>query len=349
MLGIGDGIQEQDSKKILQLRKLKVYFHRRERLLGRKTVIHAVDDVTLTLNQGETLSLVGESGSGKSTLARAVMKLDKPTAGTILFHNKEILKQKKRELKEFRRRVQMIFQDPYESLNPQSTVFTTIIEPRVIHGLVSGGKDERKAIASRLLTMVGLDPSTKLYRYPHELSGGERQRVAIARALSLEPELLIADEPVSMLDVSIRLGILHLLQTLKDQLKLTYLFITHDLGVARYIGTRIAVMYFGQVVEIAETEELINHPKHHYTNLLLSSIPGSEKEQPLAAGADVDYSHSATEPPSGCRFRTRCPNAKEKCALVEPILIEITSGHYAACHYPLNESRPTDGNSQLKG
>jgi oligopeptide transport system ATP-binding protein len=328
--------QEQASREILQIRNLKVYFHRRDRLIGHKTTIHAVDDVTLTLNKGETLSLVGESGSGKSTLARTVMKLNEATVGTILFHDRDICKQNKRESKDFRRRVQMIFQDPYESLNPQSTVFNTVIEPRIIHGLTSKSKDEREAMASRLLNMVGLDPTTKLYRYPHELSGGERQRVAIARALSLEPELLVADEPVSMLDVSIRLEILHLLQTLKDNLKLTYFVITHDLGVARYIGTRIAVMYFGEIVEVAETDELINNPKHHYTNLLLSSIPGSEKAQALAVGADVDYSYSAAEPPTGCRFHTRCPNARERCASVEPKLTEILGQHFVACHYPLN-------------
>jgi oligopeptide/dipeptide ABC transporter ATP-binding protein len=328
--------QGQGHGEILQIQNLKVYFHRRDKLIGRKTTIHAVDDVTLTLSIGETLSLVGESGSGKSTLARTVVKLNEPTVGAILFHNRDIFKQNKKESKEFRGRVQMIFQDPYESLNPQSTVYNTVMEPIIIHGLASKGKDEREAMASRLLKMVGLDPATKLYRYPHELSGGERQRVAIARALSLEPELLVADEPVSMLDVSIRLEILHLLQTLKDNLKLTYFLITHDLGVARYIGTRIAVMYFGQIVETAETDELINHPKHHYTNLLLSSIPGSEKAQALAAGADVDFSYSAAQPPAGCRFHTRCPNAGEKCTSVEPKLSEISNGHFVACHYPLN-------------
>ena len=320
---------------VLKIQNMKVYFHRREGLIGRKTVIHAVDDVTLKLVKGETLSLVGESGSGKSTLARTVVKLNEPSAGTILFHNQNVFKQNKKQSKEYRRRVQMIFQDPYESLNPQSTVFNTVIEPRIIHGLAKSN-EEKEVTASRLLGLVGLDASTKLYRYPHELSGGERQRVAIARALSLEPELLVADEPVSMLDVSIRLDILHLLQTLKEDLKLTYLVITHDLGVARYIGTRIAVMYFGQIVEIAETDELINHPMHHYTNLLLSSIPGSENPQPLAAGADVDFSYSAAEPPSGCRFRTRCPMAQEKCASIEPKLTELTSGHFVACHYPFS-------------
>ena len=321
---------------VLDIRNIRVFFQRRERLIGRRTAVHAVDDVTLKLREGETLSLVGESGSGKSTLARTVVKLNEPTAGTILFHDQDIFKQNKKQSKEYRRRVQMIFQDPYESLNPQSTVCNTVIEPRIIHGLVKSG-EEKEAAAARLLSLVGLDPSTKLYRYPHELSGGERQRVAIARALSLEPELLVADEPVSMLDVSIRLGILHLLQKLKEDFKLTYLLITHDLGVARYIGTRIAVMYFGQIVEVAETDELINHPMHHYTNLLLSSIPGSENPQPLAAGADVDFSYSATEPPSGCRFRTRCPKAQEKCALVEPKLAMLEGEHFVACHYPLTQ------------
>jgi oligopeptide/dipeptide ABC transporter ATP-binding protein len=320
---------------ILEIKGLRVHFHRRDRLIGRKTTIHAVDDVSLTIAEGETLSLVGESGSGKSTLARTVMKLNRPSDGTILFRGQDIFEYNREELKAFRRRVQMIFQDPYESLNPQSTVFNAVIEPRIIHGLAKD-RNQRESIVSRMLTMVGLDPSSKLDRYPHELSGGERQRVAIARALSLEPELLVADEPVSMLDVSIRLGVLHLLQKLKEELKLTYLLITHDLGVARYIGTRIAVMYFGQIVELAETDELINHPMHHYTNLLLSSIPGSENPQPLAVAADVDYSYSAAQPPSGCRFRTRCPKAQERCALTEPKLTELLPGHFVACHYPLN-------------
>ena len=322
-------------ERVLDVQNVKVYFQRRERLFGRKTVIHAVDDVTLNLRKGETLSLVGESGSGKSTLARTVMKLNTVAAGAILFHNEDIFKQNRKQSKDYRRRVQMIFQDPYESLNPQSTVFNAVIEPRIIHGLVSGNS-EKQETASRLLNLVGLDPSSKLYRYPHELSGGERQRVAIARALSLEPELLVADEPVSMLDVSIRLGVLNLLQSLKQDFNLTYLIITHDLGVARYVGTRIAVMYFGQIVEVAETDELINHPMHHYTNLLLSSIPGSENPQPLAVGADVDFSYSAADPPSGCRFRTRCPKAQEKCASTEPKLTELTRGHFVACHFPLN-------------
>jgi oligopeptide/dipeptide ABC transporter ATP-binding protein len=315
---------------------LKVFFQRRQRIIGRRTTIHAVDDLNLTIAPGEILSLVGESGSGKSTLGRTIVKLNQPTSGQILYHGRDIFKQTRKETKQLRRRVQMIFQDPYESLNPRSNVFDAVVEPSVIHGLVSRSKTDRTAVVERMLKLVGLDSATKINRYPHQLSGGERQRVAIARALSLEPDLLIADEPVSMLDVSIRLGILHLLRSLKEELKLTYLFITHDLGVARYIGARIAVMYFGKIVEVAESDELINHPLHHYTNLLLSSVPGSEDSQGVTtAKLDVDYTSNLADPPSGCRFHTRCPYAKERCTVEEPKLVELKQGHYAACHYPL--------------
>jgi oligopeptide/dipeptide ABC transporter ATP-binding protein len=328
---------EGDHKPILEIRNLKVHFQKRRNIIGRRQVIHAVDDVTLTIAPGEILSLVGESGSGKSTIARTIVKLNQPTAGEILYRDKNIFKLGREETKQFRRRVQMIFQDPYESLNPHSTAFESVIEPRIIHGLVPRSNRERTAVVDRLLKLVGLDPATRRDRYPHQLSGGERQRVSIARALSLEPDLLIADEPVSMLDVSIRLGVLHLLQTLKDEMKLTYLFITHDLGVARYIGTRIAVMYFGKIIEIARTDELINHPLHHYTNLLLSSVPGAEIQQTATTKIDVEYASNLADPPSGCRFHTRCPAAKEKCSIEEPKLVELRAEHYVACHYPLTE------------
>jgi len=323
---------------ILEVKGLKVYFTKRRNIIGRRQIIHAVDDVDLRIDAGEVLSLVGESGSGKSTLARSIVRLTQPTAGKILYRGKDVLGMGREETKAFRRRVQMIFQDPYESLNPHSTAFEAIIEPSIIHGLVPHSKGAKISVVDRLLKLVGLDPATRRNRYPHQLSGGERQRVAIARALSLEPDLLIADEPVSMLDVSIRLGILHLLQTLKDELKLTYLFITHDLGVARYIGTRIAVMYFGKIIEVAQTDELINHPLHHYTNLLLSSVPGSETKQDVTAKIDVEYASNLAAPPSGCRFHTRCPAAKEKCSVEEPKLIELSAGHYVACHYPLYDA-----------
>lgn len=334
---VAESLTEDNHRPILEIKGLKVYFQKRRNIIGRKQIIHAVDDVALAVAPGEVLSLVGESGSGKSTLARTIVKLNQPTAGEIFYRGKDVFKLRREETKRFRRRVQMIFQDPYESLNPHSTAFESIIEPSIIHGLVPRTKEARIAVVNRLLRLVGLDPATRRDRYPHQLSGGERQRVAIARALSLEPDLLIADEPVSMLDVSIRLGVLHLLQTLKEELKLTYLFITHDLGVARYISTRIAVMYFGKIVEIAQNEELITHPLHHYTNLLLSSVPGSEIQHAITTKIDVEYASNLADPPSGCRFHPRCPAAKEKCSIEEPRLIELTAGHYVACHYPLGQ------------
>jgi oligopeptide/dipeptide ABC transporter ATP-binding protein len=327
-----DKLRDPELQNILEINNLTVHFGRRQSIIGRRIDIHALDNVSLKLADGEVLSLVGESGSGKSTLARTVLKLVEPTSGTILFRGRDILSQSRSDSREFRRRVQMVFQDPYESLNPQSNVFSTILEPLVIHKLAPKSKEERETRASGLLNMVGLDPS-KLDRFPHELSGGERQRVAIARALSLRPELLIADEPVSMLDVSVRLGILNLLLALRKEFSLTYLFITHDLGVAKYVGTRIVVLYFGQVVEIADADELTDRPMHSYTNLLLSSIPGSKLPEPAAA-ADFDYVSSASGPPSGCRFHTRCPYADERCVSVEPKLVEMRSRHFAACHHP---------------
>jgi oligopeptide/dipeptide ABC transporter ATP-binding protein len=226
----------------------------------------------------------------------------------------------------------MIFQDPYESLNPQANVYNAVFEPLIIHGLAPQERSQRDAKVSELLRTVGLDPGSKTDRFPHELSGGERQRVAIARALSLDPNLLIADEPVSMLDVSIRLGILNLMLELKEKLKLTYVFITHDLGVAKYVATRIAVMYHGKIVEVADPDELIAHPLHHYTNLLLASIPGSKI--PETANQSSEYTFNPAEPPSGCRFHPRCSAAKENCCTTEPGLVELRKDHFVACHYP---------------
>jgi oligopeptide/dipeptide ABC transporter ATP-binding protein len=324
--------QIQQDKKLVDIQNLRVYFHHRSTMLGKKVTLHAVDDVTLTLKEGEVLGLVGESGSGKSTLARTIVKLHRPTSGQIAYRGEDIFKQDRKSSKEFRRHVQMIFQDPYESLNPQANVFNAVLEPLIIHGLAKD-RTKREAKVIELLTMVGLDPASKMDRFPHELSGGERQRVAIARALSLNPELIIADEPVSMLDVSIRLGVLNLMLELKERLKLTYLFITHDLGVARYIATRVAVMYHGKIVEIANPDELIAHPLHHYTNLLLASIPGSELSEP--SRQSTEYTFNPAEPPRGCRFHPRCPAAKEKCSTDEPTLAEIRKDHLVSCHYPL--------------
>jgi len=331
--------QTEISSDVIGTRDLKVYFERRQNIIGSRIVVHAVDGISLAIKRGEVLSLVGESGSGKSTLARTIVKLNMPTEGAVFFQGQDIFKLSRGGTKRFRRKVQMIFQDPYESLNPQSNVFNIVLDPMIIHNLVSHGRAEREERVSELLKMVGLDPSTRMNRYPHELSGGERQRVSIARALSLTPEFVIADEPVSMLDVSIRIGILNLMLSLKEKFNLTYLFITHDLGVAKYIGTRIAVMYFGKIVEIASSDEIINHPMHHYTNLLLASIPQSPKaNDTILSGSKTqsDYVLESTNPPPGCRFNPRCPYANEKCRTEEPILTELSPGHFVACHYPLS-------------
>jgi oligopeptide/dipeptide ABC transporter ATP-binding protein len=330
--------QIQQETDLVEIQNLKVYFHHRSTMLGRKVTLHAVDDVTLTLKEGEVLALVGESGSGKSTLARTIVKLHRPTSGQVTFRGTDITRQDHRTSKEFRRHVQMIFQDPYESLNPQANVFNAVIEPLIIHGQAQD-KTKREAKVAELLKMVGLDPTSKMDRFPHELSGGERQRVAIARALSLNPELVIADEPVSMLDVSIRLGVLNLMLELKKQLKLTYLFITHDLGVARYIATRIAVMYHGKIVEIANPDELIAHPLHHYTKLLLASIPGSALAE--ESHQSSEYTFNPAEPPQGCRFHPRCAASNNRCSTDQPTLTEIRKDHFVACHYPLSTAETT--------
>jgi len=256
---------------LLEVRDLTVKFAGGRGLFS-KQVVTAVDGVSMTVRKGETLGLVGQSGSGKTTLARAVVKLTKPQSGLILFKGGNIFEQRGKEAKEYRRQVQMIFQDPYESLNPRATVEKAIEEPLVIHRL-AGNSSSRQDRTLNLIRMVGLNPEAVSNKYPHELSGGERQRTSIARALAVTPELLLADEPVSMLDVSIRIGIIDLLKELKRELDLTVVFITHDLGVARYFCDRIAVMYKGRLVEVAATEELLRHPVDPYTKQLLESVP----------------------------------------------------------------------------
>jgi len=260
---------------LLELRDLTVKFVSGRGLFG-KQVVTAVDGVSISVKKGETLGLVGQSGSGKTTLARAVVKLTKPQSGSVLFKGKDIFDQRRNEAGAYRRQVQMIFQDPYESLNPRATVERAIEEPLVIHKL-AGNSSSRKERTLNLIRMVGLNPEAVSKKYPHELSGGERQRTSIARALAVTPELLLADEPVSMLDVSIRIGIIDLLKELKRELDLTVVFITHDLGVARYFCDRIAVMFKGKLIEVAPTEELLRHPSDPYTRQLLESVPDPAK------------------------------------------------------------------------
>lgn len=302
-----------------------------------KHFVHAVEDVSFSIGEGEVFGLVGESGCGKTTTARLVVKLEEPSDGHIYFRGddntfEDITSLKGRRLKRFRRRVQMIFQDPYESMNPRKTVYDTVAEPLVVQGI--GTAWGRQARVVEPLAQVGLTPpGVYLFRYPHELSGGQRQRVAIARALVLGPSLIVADEPTSMLDVSIRAGIMNLLLALRDDLDLSYLYITHDLAVARYVCDRIAVMYLGKIVELADSEELLHNPRHPYTRALISAVPvldAADRGEPFEIKGGVS---KPVDPPPRCRFYDRCPMAAEICRTNDhPPLEKKARDHYVACY-----------------
>ena len=318
---------------LLKVENLVKHFPITQGIIFQKQVgaVHAVDDVSFEIIQGETLGLVGESGCGKSTTGRTLLQLYRPTSGSVYFDDVDLVKLKGEDLRKMRRRMQMIFQDPYASLNPRMTVGEIVGEPMIIHRILPN-KDISNRI-KELLELVGLNPAYA-NRYPHEFSGGQRQRIGVARALALNPELIVCDEPISALDVSIQAQVVNLLEDLQKDLNLTYLFIAHDLSVVRHISDRVAVMYLGIIAELASRDDLYNNPLHPYTQALLSAVPVpdptvEENRQRTILTGDVP---SPVNPPSGCRFRTRCPIAEAICAESKPEFREMTPGHFVACH-----------------
>ncbi|MCY0150185.1 dipeptide ABC transporter ATP-binding protein [Hoeflea sp. G2-23] len=315
---------------LLQVRDLKKHFRIGTSLFkSRRQVVQAVDGVSFDLVAGETLGLVGESGCGKSTLGRLVVRLIEPTEGSVTFGGQDLLNLKATELHAVRKKCQFIFQDPYGSLDPRMRIWDIVTEPLAIEGKMS--RPERRARGQELLERVGLSSSVA-DSYPHEFSGGQRQRIGVARALALDPRLIVCDEPVSALDVSIQAQIINLMTDLKNELQLSYLFISHNLAVVRHIADRVAVMYLGKIVELAPKSELYNHPQHPYTRALISAIPVPEPDRPAGTIDLQGHVPSPINPPTGCRFHTRCPFAFDRCRTEEPQLIAQSTDHLVACH-----------------
>ncbi len=329
---------------LMQVRNLKKYFPIYKGLVFSRHVndVKAVDDVSFDVFRGETLGLVGETGCGKTTVGRTLMRLYEPTAGQILFDGTDLMQLRENELRLFRRRMQMIFQDPYASLNPRMTVGSIIAAPLDVHGRLS--RTQKRERVQELLRIVGLNPDF-VNRYPHEFSGGQRQRIGIARALAINPDLVVCDEPISSLDVSIQAQVVNLLEELQDQLGLTYIFIAHDLSMVRHISDRMAVMYLGKIMELADRDEIYLHPLHPYTQALMSAVPvpdplRARKRQRILLEGDLP---SPVNPPLGCRFNTRCPLADARCRQEAPDYREVTPGHFVACHYAERSNSPNAG------
>jgi oligopeptide transport system ATP-binding protein len=318
---------------LISVENVVKHFTLKDKIIGSSGVIHAVDDVSLELHEGEVLGVVGESGCGKSTLANMIMKLEQPTSGRIEFRGVDLASFTDEQLRAYRSEVAMVFQDTFGSLNPRMTINDVLTEPFTIHRDLLD-KEQRPRKVRELLQLVGLDPD-HANRYPHQFSGGQRQRIGIARALALDPKVLVCDEPVSALDVSVQAQVVNLLKDIRDRMGISYIFVAHDLSVVRQIADRVAVMYLGQVVEIGDEADVLLHPSHPYTQALVSALPTADAEgnvmgERIVLSGDLP---SAADPPSGCRFRTRCWMAQQKCADEEPALIERGTGRPTKCHF----------------